>query len=214
MTAEAEKIMGKKEYKLITCHLGNGASLAAIKDGKVMDTSMGFTPLEGLVMGTRSGDLDPAVLEVIMKNRPIKDVSELVNVYLNKKSGMKGICGKGDMREVQAAAEAGDDDARLAFDMFVYRVKKYIGAYAAALNGVDCIVMTGGIGENSTETRKRILENMEYLGVKLDVAANDKAFGEKMKISTADSKVDVWVIPTNEELVIARDTQEIVNKRK
>ncbi|MBQ7653406.1 MAG: acetate kinase [Clostridia bacterium] len=214
VTAEAEKIMGKKEYKLITCHLGNGASLAAIKDGKVMDTSMGFTPLEGLVMGTRSGDLDPAVLEVIMKNRPIKDVSELVNVYLNKKSGMKGICGKGDMREVQAAAEAGDDDARLAFDMFVYRVKKYIGAYAAALNGVDCIVMTGGIGENSTETRKRILENMEYLGVKLDVAANDKAFGEKMKISTADSKVDVWVIPTNEELVIARDTQEIVNKRK
>jgi acetate kinase len=214
VTAEAEEILGKSSYKLITCHLGNGASVAAIKDGKVMDTSMGFTPLEGLVMGTRSGDLDPAVLEVIMNNRDIKDVGELVNVYLNKKSGMKGICGKGDMREVQAAAEAGDDDARLAFDMFVYRVKKYIGAYAATLNGVDCIVMTGGIGENSYETRERILTDMEYLGVKLDKEANAKARGVKTLISTPDSKVAVWVIPTNEELVIARDTMQIVNARK
>ena len=214
VTAEAEKLIGKSEYKLITCHLGNGASVAAIKDGKVIDTSMGFTPLEGLVMGTRSGDLDPAVLEVIMNNRQVKDVSELINVYLNKKSGMKGICGIGDMREIQAAANGGDDDARLALDMFVYRVKKYIGAYAAALNGVDCIVMTGGIGENSTETRKSILENMEYLGVKLDVEANAKAVGEKMLISTPDSKVAVYAIPTNEELVIARDTKEIVCAKK
>lgn len=211
VTGEARKILGEdKTEKIITCHLGNGASVAAVKDGKVMDTSMGFTPLEGLVMGTRSGDLDASVIDVIMKARGIEDISEFINKYLNKQSGMKGICGESDMRKVSELADSGNEDGILALNMFAYRVKKYIGAYASALNGVDCIVMTGGIGENSDEMRARILKDMEYLGVKLDEDANRGARGVTKKISTDDSKVQVWIIPTNEELVIARDTLALI----
>lgn len=211
VSGEARKLFGEANTgKIITCHLGNGASVAAIKDGMVVDTSMGFTPLEGLVMGTRSGDLDASVIDVIMKARGIDDISEFINKYLNKESGMKGICGKSDMREVSELAKGGNEDARLALDMFAYRVKKYIGAYSAVLNGVDCIIMTGGIGENSDEMRERILKDLEYLGVKLDVNANKGARGVVKKISTEDSKVQVWIIPTNEELVIARDTLALI----
>ena len=206
VSGEAMRIAGKKEMKIITCHLGNGASIGAVKDGKIMDTSMGFTPLEGLVMGTRSGDIDPAIIPVIMKKRGIEDIGKFVDVYLNKKSGMKGIAGMSDCRDLQQAAEAGNKNAELALTMFAYRVKKYIGAYAAVLNGVDMVVMTGGIGENSDYMRKLVLEDMQYLGIELDQAANAKAHGVTTKISTDDSKVDVYVIPTNEELVIARDT--------
>jgi len=206
VSGEAMRIAGKKEMKIITCHLGNGASIGAVKDGKIMDTSMGFTPLEGLVMGTRSGDIDPAIIPVIMKKRGIEDIGKFVDVYLNKKSGMKGIAGMSDCRDLQQAAESGNKNAELALTMFAYRVKKYIGAYAAVLNGVDMVVMTGGIGENSDYMRKLVLEDMQYLGIELDQAANKSAHGVTKKISTDGSKVDVYVIPTNEELVIARDT--------
>ena len=206
VSGEAMRIAGKQVMKIITCHLGNGASIGAVKDGKILDTSMGFTPLEGLVMGTRSGDIDPAIIPVIMKKRGIEDIGKFVDVYLNKKSGMKGIAGMSDCRDLQQAAESGNKNAELALTMFAYRVKKYIGAYAAVLNGVDMVVMTGGIGENSDYMRKLVLEDMQYLGIQLDEEANKAAHGVTKRISTADSKVDVYVIPTNEELVIARDT--------
>ncbi len=206
----ASELMGTERFNLITCHLGNGASLAAIKDGKCIDTSMGFTPLEGLVMGTRTGDIDPSVIGIIMKKRGYSDVTEFVNTYLNKKSGLKGLTGDSDMRAVTELKENGNDNARLALDMFAYRVKKYIGAYAAALNGVDCLVMTGGIGENSGAAREMILENMEYLGIILDKNKNATTRGKVELISTPESKVKVYVIPTNEELVIARDTYSFV----
>lgn len=210
VSAIAADVMKTDKFKLITCHLGNGASLCAIKDGECIDTSMGFTPLEGLVMGTRSGDVDPSVIGPIMAKRGYTDVTEFVNVYLNKKSGMKGLCGWSDMRKVTELFTNGDDNARLALDMFAYRVKKYIGSYAAVLDGVDCLVMTGGIGENSNEMREKILENMDYLGIVLDKKANDETHGKLRLISTPESKVKVYVIPTNEELVIARDTYSFV----
>lgn len=210
VSAIASELMGRKDCKIITCHLGNGASLAAVKDGKCVDTSMGYTPLEGLVMGTRTGDIDPSVIGVIMKTRGYSDVDEFVNKYLNKQSGLKGICGSSDMRSCTALKDSGDDNARLALDMFAYRVKKYIGSYVAALNGCDCLVMTGGIGENSDTTRKMILDNMEYLGIVLDKDANNGLRGKIGLISTPESKVKVYVIPTNEELVIARDTYAFV----
>lgn len=210
VSAIAADVMKTDKFKLITCHLGNGASLCAIKDGECIDTSMGFTPLEGLVMGTRSGDVDPSVIGPIMAKRGYTDVTEFVNVYLNKKSGMKGLCGESDMRKVTGLFVNGDDNARLALDMFAYRVKKYIGSYAAVLDGVDCLVMTGGIGENSNEMREKILENMDYLGIVLDKKANDETHGKLRLISTPESKVKVYVIPTNEELVIARDTYSFV----
>lgn len=210
VSAIAADVMKTDKFKLITCHLGNGASLCAIKDGECIDTSMGFTPLEGLVMGTRSGDVDPSVIGPIMAKRGYTDVTEFVNVYLNKKSGMKGLCGESDMRKVTGLFVKGNDNARLALDMFAYRVKKYIGSYAAVLDGVDCLVMTGGIGENSNEMREKILENMDYLGIVLDKKANDETHGKLRLISTPESKVKVYVIPTNEELVIARDTYSFV----
>lgn len=210
VSAIAADLMKTDKFKLITCHLGNGASLAAIKDGKCVDTSMGFTPLEGLVMGTRSGDVDPSVIGVIMAKRGYTDVTEFVNVYLNKKSGLKGLCKESDMRKVTEKFDGGDDNARLALEMFAYRVRKYIGSYAAALNGVDCIVMTGGIGENSDEMRARILENSDYLGIVLDKEANKTTHSVLRLISAPESKVKVYVIPTNEELVIARDTYSFV----
>lgn len=207
ITGEARKIMGAdKCRRLVVCHLGNGASVSAVKDGKCIDTSMGLTPLEGLVMGTRSGDLDPAVLEFMMDKTGM-DIHEMLN-YLNKKSGVDGISGVGsDFRDLVKAYDEGNDRARLAIDMFSYRVKKYIGAYAAALNGLDCIVFTGGIGEHTEIVREKVMKNMEYLGIDFDFEKNNNVGrGDVTELSKPDSKVKVYIIPTNEELVIARET--------
>ncbi len=195
--------------KIITCHLGNGASIAAIKNGKSYDTSMGMTPAEGLIMGTRTGDLDPGAL-LYMAEKEDTSIKETSNL-LNKKSGMLGISGiSSDMRDIEIAAEGGNHRAKLALKMYAYRAKKYIGAYAAALGGVDLIVFTGGIGENDPETRKRILSGLEFMGIKTNP---EKAGirGKETVISTTDSKVIVMVVPTDEELMIAKDTYEIVS---
>jgi acetate kinase len=198
------------ELKIITAHLGNGASMAAINCGKSVDTTMGFTPLEGLVMGTRCGDIDPALITYIMGKEGLSLVE--MNTLLNKHSGMIGLSGESsDMREIEEAVADGNKKAAVAFDLYNYRIKKYVGAYAAAMGGVDALVFTGGVGENAPLTRKAVCENLEYMGLKLDFDANDTAKGEA-EISTADSKVKVFRIPTNEELVIARDTQEIVSE--
>ena len=197
--------------KIITCHLGNGSSLAAIKNGKSVDTSMGLTPLEGVMMGTRCGDLDiGAVLTLAdIENLSINDV----NVLVNKKSGILGISGlSSDMRDVEIAAEEGHERAILALEMFAYRVKKYIGAYAAAMGGVDLIVFTGGIGENDTRSRNKIMEGLEFLGLEFDAELSLKSRGVKQVLTSDNSKVKVMVYPTNEELVIASDTYEIVTK--
>ena len=206
------ELMGRpiEDLKIISCHMGNGSSICAIDHGKCVDTSMGFTPLVGLPMGTRCGDLDPGVMQYIMHKYDL-DIDEMLNI-LNKKSGVQGISGvSSDFRDLDKAAEEGNKRAALALDMFHYWVAKDVGAYAAAMNGVDAIVYTAGVGENSAETRKAISEYFGYLGVKIDDAANSKR-GEDIMISTPDSKVKVFVIPTNEELVIARDTCEIVSK--
>ena len=205
ISEEAAKIMGTKNFKLIVCHLGNGASLSAVKDGKCMDTSMGFTPLEGLIMGTRSGDIDPSVVQFLCSKKGW-DVNQAIS-YLNKDCGVKGISGvSSDFRDLVAAEEAGNERAKLAIDMFAYRVKKYIGAYAAVLNGVDMIVFTAGIGEHTPEVRERVLDGLDYLGVDYDSKANWDPQGEVVRLSTDKSKVKVYIIPTNEELVIARET--------
>ena len=207
ITGEARKLMGEdKCRRLVICHLGNGASVSAVKDGKCIDTSMGLTPLEGLVMGTRSGDLDPAVLEFLMDKTGM-NIHEMLN-YLNKKSGVDGISGVGsDFRDLVKAYDEGNDRARLAIDMFSYRVKKYIGAYSAALGGLDCVVFTGGIGEHTEIVREKVMKDMEYLGVDFDFEKNNNVGrGEVTELSKPDSKVKVYIIPTNEELVIARET--------
>ena len=196
--------------RVIVCHLGNGASISASIDGKCVDTSMGLTPLEGLVMGTRSGDIDPAVVQFIADHEN-KSVDDVLNI-LNKKSGVLGISGvSSDFRDIDKAEEEGNERAKLANEVFRYRVIKYIGAYAAAMNGVDAIAFTAGLGENNGEMRELVCENLGYLGVKLDKEAN-KERGKNMLVSTPDSKVKVFVIPTNEELSIARDTLEIINR--
>ena len=195
--------------KIITCHLGNGASIAAIKNGKSVDTSMGLTPVEGLMMGTRAGDFDLGALFYIM-NKEGLDVAG-ANAMINKKSGVLGISGvSSDMREVEDAEANGNERAKLALNMYHYRVKKYIGAYAAAMGGVDVIVMTGGIGENGPETREVILTNFEYLGLEFDKEANAKKRGVELEMNTPESKVKALVVPTDEELVIARDTYKIL----
>jgi len=197
--------------KLITCHLGNGASITAIKNGKSVDTSMGLTPLEGLIMGTRSGDLDIGALLSIADKEEIS--TGVTNKLINKHSGMLGVSGvSSDMREIEEAAEAGNKRAEVALKMYDYRIKKYIGSYAAAMNGVDAIIFTGGVGENADTTRRGVLKDMDYLGVKLDDKKNDGLRGKEALISTDDSKVKAIVVPTNEELVIASDTFEILNK--
>lgn len=203
-----------KQQKIITCHLGNGASMCAIKNGESVDTSMGFTPIEGLIMGTRCGDLDIGVVNYIMDKEEL-GLSSL-NTVFNKQSGMLGITGvSSDMREIEEEAwNNGNDRAQLGLDMYFYRIKKYIGAYAAAMGGVDVVIFAGGVGENGPETRESICENMEYLGIKIDKSKNDKLRSKEMVISTNDSNVKVMVVPTNEELVIAQDTQEIVSKLK
>ena len=194
--------------KVIVCHLGNGGSLSAVVNGKCVDTSMGLTPLEGLIMGTRSGDIDPSVIQFIA-NKEGKDINEMINM-LNKKSGVLGMSGvSSDFRDVQKAADEGNHNAEVALEAFKYRVIKYIGAYTAAMDGVDAIVFTAGVGENDKKTRKDICSALTFLGIKIDDAANDKR-GEEVVISTPDSKVKVMVIPTNEELKIAQETLELV----
>jgi acetate kinase len=198
--------------RIITCHLGNGASITAIRHGKSMDTSMGLTPVEGLIMGTRSGDVDAGVLTLIMEKEEI-DYSSL-NTLLNKHSGVLGISGiSSDMREVESAAAEGDERAILSLKMYDYRVKKYIGAYAAAMGGADILIFTGGIGENSTETRENICKDMEFIGIEFDKHKNDGVRGKEMIISKKDSKIKVMIVPTNEELVIASETRDIVEHR-
>jgi acetate kinase len=208
----AAKMLGKdlKDVKLITCHLGNGASVAAINHGKSVDTSMGFTPLEGLVMGTRCGDIDPAIV-TFLQNEANMSPSQ-VNDVLNKKSGIFGVSGvSSDFRDVEDAAAKGNERAQIALDMFYYQVKKYIGAYAVAMGGVDAIVFTAGLGENSKECRTEVCKGLEFLGLEIDEVKNNMR-GKQEDITTNSSKVKVFCIPTNEELVIARDSKEIVGK--
>lgn len=198
-----------KDLKIITCHIGNGASVAAIKDGKVVDTSMGLTPLAGVMMGSRSGDIDPSAVTYIMEKLNLKP-QEMAE-YLNKQSGVLGISGvSSDMRDVEQAAKDGNKMAQLALTMYNYRIKKYIGSYAAVLNGVDVIVFTAGVGENQASMREGATDGLDYLGVKLDKELNARTRGTETKISAPDSKVDVWVVPTDEEIVIARDTKALV----
>ena len=209
VSGETLKKIGKDDAKVIVCHLGNGASISASIGGKCVDTSMGLTPLEGLIMGTRSGDLDPAVLQFICNHENI-DVNEMLNI-LNKKSGVLGMSGvSSDFRDVREAADAGNERAIMALDAYRYRVAKYIGSYTAAMNGVDAITFTAGVGENDTQMREEICEYLGYLGVKIDSEKNAQARGKEEEISTPDSKVKVYVIPTNEELAIACETKALV----
>lgn len=211
VSAEAIKFGGldPKTAKVIVCHLGNGSSVSASIGGKCVDTSMGLTPLEGLIMGTRSGDVDPAVLQFIM-NKEGLDINEMLNI-LNKKSGVYGMTNgiSSDFRDIENAKAEGNHLAEVALDAFIYRVTKYVGAYAAAMNGVDAIAFTAGVGENDKAGRKAICENLAYMGVKIDDELNNIR-GEERVISSADSKVKVMLIPTNEELAIARETLDLV----
>ena len=210
VSARACEIMGKKGTRVINCHLGNGSSVSASIDGKCVDTSMGLTPLEGLPMGTRSGNLDPAILQFIM-NKYGYTADEMLNI-LNKKSGVLGISGVGsDFRDLEKAAKEGNERAQLALDKFAYEVRKYIGSYAAAMGGVDIITFTAGLGENGPDMRESICEGLGFLGVHVDHEKN-QVRGKETDISAADSTVKVYVIPTNEELMIARDTLALVTK--
>ena len=202
------ELVGKKEFRMINCHLGNGSSLCAIKDGKCQDTSMGLSPLAGVPMGTRSGDIDACVVQFIC-NKYGMSVDDCLNM-LNKKSGVLGISGvSSDFRDLEAGDAQGDENCHLALSKFFYEVAKYIGAYAAALNGVDVITFTAGVGENGPDTRKAICDYLGFMGVKIDPEAN-QCRGKERLISAPDSKVQVWVVPTNEELMIAQDTRDLV----
>jgi acetate kinase len=211
VSARVAELMGKKveDLRIITCHLGNGASLAAVENGKVVETSMGFTPLEGLVMGTRCGDMDPAITTFLMKEEGLSAAE--VDTLMNKKSGVFGISGvSSDFRDIEGAATDGNHRAQLALDVFHQRVKKYIGSYSAVMGGVDCVVFTAGLGENSISSREEICQGLEFLGINIDKEKNNVR-GKDTEISTDDSAVKVFVVPTNEELMIAKDTVEIVN---
>ncbi len=216
VSGEMIKMLGGKAEgtKIITCHIGNGSSITAIKDGKCIDTSMGFTPLDGIMMGTRCGAIDPAIVPFVMEKKGMSPKE--VDSYLNKKCGFDGISGVGsDSRDVERAMREGNERAKLAFDMLCYQIKKYIGSYSAAMGGVDAIVFTAGIGEHTPYIRENALSGLEYLGVKLDKERN--AFGHSntpVKLSSDDSRVQIYMIPTNEELVIARDTAKIVSESK
>lgn len=213
VSEQAAKLLNQdiKDLKIVTCHIGNGVSCTAIKHGQSVDTSMGMTPLEGCMMGTRSGDLDPAIVPYVMGREELT-MSE-VNSMLNKHSGLIAISGlSSDMREIISGVEEGDKNATLAFEMYEYRLRKYVGAYAAAMNGIDALVFTAGVGENSSFLRARMCEELTYLGLELDPARNEDNTGEDRIISTDQSRVSVLVIPTNEELVIARDTYELIAK--
>ncbi len=210
VSKRAAEILGRDYYdfKVITCHLGNGASIAAVRHGRSIDTSMGFTPLEGIVMGTRSGDIDPAIVIYMQQNLGIS-VDKVYDI-LNKKSGVLGLSQlSSDMRDIEDAALAGNEMAQLALDIYVYRIAKYIGAYTAAMNGVDAIVFTAGVGENSPYVREKVCEYLGFLGIKIDKNLNQVKGVERI-ISTPDSKVAVLIVPTDEEMVIARDTKQIV----
>lgn len=197
--------------KMITAHIGNGASITAIENGKSMDTSMGFTPIEGLMMGTRSGDVDLGVVTFLMEKEMIGAAS--VSTLFNKHSGVLGVSGlSSDMRDIENAVGEGDERAKLALDMYEYRIKKYIGSYITALNGVDVLVFTGGVGENQTGTRRKVCESLGFMGVKIDIELNAKSRGKEVLLSTPDSTVKVVVIPTDEEYMIASDTMEIVKQ--
>ncbi len=195
--------------RIITCHIGNGGSITAVQDSKSVDTSMGLTPLEGLMMGTRSGDIDGGAVSFLMEKEGLNPVG--ISNLLNKKSGLQGVSGiSSDMREVVNAANDGNERAQLAFEMYAYRIRKYIGSYAAAMGGVDIILFTGGVGENQQDVRRIACEGLEFMGIKLDSGMNNKTHGEEAVISSDDSRVKVAVIPTDEELMIAQDTVDIL----
>ena len=206
------ELVGKKNFKMVNCHLGNGSSLSAIKDGKCMDTSMGLSPLAGVPMGTRSGDIDPCVVQFIC-NKYGMSVDDCLTM-LNKKSGMLAMSGvSSDFRDLGDGADKGNEDCKLALEKFAYEVAKYVGAYTAALNGIDVLTFTAGVGENDGLVRAMVCDYLGFMGVKLDPELN-KCRGKEMVISAPDSKVQVWVVPTNEELMIAQDTAELVNAAK
>jgi len=209
VSQRAAEMMGQQvtSLRIITCHLGNGASITAIKHGKSIDTSMGFTPLEGLVMGTRCGEIDPAIIPYLMKKENMSP--DQVDNYLNKKSGVLGISGvSSDFRDIEQAAAEGNERAALALEVFAHKVRKYIGGYVAAMGGVDAVVFTAGLGENSISMRDDVCLGLEYLGTRIDPVKNNVR-GKAQEISVDGAKVKIFVIPTNEELVIARDTREI-----
>ena len=213
VSAALAEAMGRdiKDLKIVSCHLGNGSSITAVDGGKSVDTSMGFTPLDGILMGTRCGSVDPSAVTYVMDKHGFtpREMSD----YMNKKSGFLGVSGIGsDNRDIQNAVLDGDEKAILTSDMLQYQIKKYIGAYAAAMNGIDAVIFTGGIGENSWEVREAVCENMEYFGIKIDNELNHKTRGKLTKLSVEGSKVEVWVVPTNEELLIARDTLKLIGK--
>ncbi len=211
VSGKAMEYLGNPNAKIVTCHLGNGSSISAVNAGKCMDTSMGFTPLEGVIMGSRCGAIDPAIVPFLMEkeNIPVDKMGD----WMNKKCGFLGVSEiSSDLREIEAAVNAGDEKADLACEILGYQIKKYIGSYTAAMNGLDCIVFTAGVGENNPDIRRRALENMSYYGIELDLEKNNQR--GVTEISTPNSKVKVLVIPTNEELVIASDTLEIVSNLK
>ncbi len=214
VSQEAAKFLGKKidEFNCITCHLGNGCSMAAVKNGKCMDTSMGMTPLAGLVMGTRSGDIDPAIHAFLAETKglSIKEIDAL----LNKQSGLKGLCGVNDMRDIHAARAKGDKKAQMAFDVFCHRIKSYLGSYYAILGRVDAVIFTAGIGENDNDMRAEVCSELEHMGIGIDAALNDKRAPGIRNISKAGTSVPVLVVPTNEELAIARSTLAVLNNGK
>lgn len=215
VSQRASELLSKpiKELKIITCHLGNGASMSAVKGGISIDTSMGFTPLEGLLMGTRCGDLDPAVILHIMAREEL--TLQEANTLLNKHSGIQGISGhSSDMRDIIQEAKEGHANSRLALDIYCYRIRKYVGAYASAMGGLDALVFTAGIGENSPLIRERSCEDLEFLGIELDQGRNEDAVGVEALISKDKSKVKVFAIPTNEELVIAQETKKVIEVNK
>lgn len=215
VSRRAARIMRRpiEELKIITAHLGNGASMSAVKGGISIDTSMGFTPLEGLLMGTRSGDLDPAIILHVMAREELS--LHEANTLLNKHSGMEGISGvSSDMRDIIAESQKGSVSAQLALDVYCYRIRKYIGAYAAAMGGLDALVFTAGIGENSPMVRKKCCENLEFLGIRIDDEKNEEAIRVEAEIQTDDSPVKIFSVPTNEELVIALDTKRIIEEAK
>lgn len=200
-----------KDLKIVSCHLGNGSSITAVQGGKSIDTSMGFTPLDGLLMGTRTGCVDPSAVTFVAEKHHF--TPSQMSEYMNKKSGFLGVSGiSSDNRDITAAAERGDKRALLAKDILVYEIKKYIGSYAAAMNGLDAVLFTGGIGENSDDVRAEVCRNMDFFGIKLDEEANNGCRGQLKRISAPDSRVEVWIVPTNEELLIARDTLSLISK--
>lgn len=213
VSAALAKAMGKdiKDLKIISCHLGNGSSITAVDGGRSVDTTMGFTPLDGVLMGTRCGAVDPSAVTFVMEKHGFTAAE--MSDYMNKKSGFIGVSGiSSDNRDITAAAEKGDKRAKLASEMLCYQIKKYIGAFTAAMNGADAILFTGGIGENSWEVREGVCKDMEYFGIKIDYDLNKSTKGTLTKLSTPDSKIEVWVVPTNEELLIARDTLALISK--